>query len=154
MLEQSLKFNILWVYFSTKSENTHRFVQHMHHKYGYPCVRIPYTETEWKIPDDYITNGEINPYILVTPTYGGGHLKGSVPIQVIRFLNQEKYRKNLKGVIACGDTNFGDGFCSAGTIIAQKCHVPHLYNIELWGQEKDEEKINKNIQKAIDFYQI
>ena len=46
------------VYFSSVSENTHRFVQ----KLGIPATRIP------------LHGGiEVNqPYVLVLPTYGGG----------------------------------------------------------------------------------
>ncbi|WP_317472711.1 class Ib ribonucleoside-diphosphate reductase assembly flavoprotein NrdI, partial [Cronobacter sakazakii] len=65
------------VYFSSVSENTHRFVQ----KLGVPATRIP-------------LRGDIevdDPYVLIVPTYGGGHpvpgkAGGYVPKQVIKFL--------------------------------------------------------------------
>ena len=66
------------VYFSTVSENTHRFVQ----KLGVPATRIPLHD---RIEVD-------EPYVLVLPTYGGGHVNphstmaGYVPKQVIAFL--------------------------------------------------------------------
>src|SRR6476619_4149021 len=47
------------VYFSSVSENTHRFVG----KLGVPAVRIP---LHGRIEVD-------EPYVLVLPTYGGGH---------------------------------------------------------------------------------
>ncbi len=46
------------VYFSSVSENTHRFVQ----KLGIPATRIP---LHGRIEVD-------RPYVLVLPTYGGG----------------------------------------------------------------------------------
>src|SRR3569833_797052 len=75
------------VYFSSVSENTHRFVQ----KLGVPAIRIPLHERI-----------EVHqPYILLLPTYGRGrgdtpHLeaKGYVPKQVIRFLNNPHNRSH------------------------------------------------------------
>lgn len=46
------------VYFSSVSENTHRFVQ----KLGIPATRIP---LHGRIEVD-------EPYVLILPTYGGG----------------------------------------------------------------------------------
>lgn len=40
------------------------------------------------------------PFVLVTPTYGGGGSKGAVPKPVIRFLNDENNRSFIRGVIA------------------------------------------------------
>lgn len=62
----------LLVYFSSSSENTHRFVQRL----GLPAVRIPLNERE--------RIGE-RPYILIVPSYGGGGTAGAVPRQAIRF---------------------------------------------------------------------
>jgi protein involved in ribonucleotide reduction len=100
------------VYFSSVSENTHRFVQ----KLGLSATRIP-------------LHGRIEvgqPYVLVLPTYGGGHANGPdpdaggyVPKQVIAFLNNEHNRSLLRGVIA------------------RKCGVPYLYRFELMGTEDD-----------------
>jgi len=136
------------VYFSTKSGNTHRFIERL----GFSAHRLPLGsdpgretgETSWVV--DGVAQ---EPFVLVTPTYGGGHLKGAVPPQVIRFLNIEANRRLLKGVIACGDTNYGSGFCSAGRIIAHKCQVPHLYNIEVFGTPHDRETVQNLL---IDFW--
>ncbi|RFD25506.1 class Ib ribonucleoside-diphosphate reductase assembly flavoprotein NrdI [Mycobacterium uberis] len=117
------------VYFSSVSENTHRFVQ----KLGVPATRIP-------------LHGHIEvnePYVLVLPTYGGGRATpdlqagGYVPKQVIAFLNNKHNRALLCGVIAAGNTNFGAGFCYAGDVVAHKCGVPYLYRFELMGTEDD-----------------
>jgi protein involved in ribonucleotide reduction len=117
------------VYFSSVSENTHRFVQ----KLGLPAIRIP---LHGRIEVD-------RPYVLVLPTYGGGHQTpdpnagGYVPKQVIAFLNDEHNRALLRGVIAAGNTNFGAEFGYAGKVIARKCGVPYLYRFELMGTDED-----------------
>lgn len=115
------------VYFSSVSENTHRFVA----KLGVPATRIPLRPADTPVL-------ATEPYYLVTPTYGGGSRKGAdVPVQVIRFLNEESNRKLLRGVIACGNTNFGSDFCRAGDVISAKCGVPVLYRLELLGTSED-----------------
>ncbi len=91
------------VYFSSASDNTHRFVQ----KLGLPAQRIPLRPTE---PFLHVTE----PYVLIVPTYGGGNEGGAVPRQVIKFLNDEDNRALIRGVIAAGNTNFGEKYCIAG----------------------------------------
>ena len=73
----------------------------------------------------------------MVPTYGGGVVKKAVPIQVKRFLNDPDNRAWIRGVIASGNTNFGEAYCAAGDIIAAKCHVPYLYRYELMGTPED-----------------
>src|SRR5699024_11800880 len=51
------------------------------------------------------------PFVLITPTYGGGNGHGAVPKQVIKFLNDERNRKHIRGVIGAGNTNFGQAYC-------------------------------------------
>jgi len=113
------------VYFSSSSENTHRFIARL----GLPAVRIPLNERE-RIQVDA-------PYILIVPSYGGGGTAGAVPRQVIRFLNDPHNRALIRGVIAAGNRSFGDAFCRAGDVIAQKCAVPYLYRFELMGTAQD-----------------
>ena len=57
----------LLVYFSSASENTHRFVG----KLGYRCARIPLRRADGPLTVD-------EDYVLVVPTYGGGSVKGAV----------------------------------------------------------------------------
>ena len=118
------------VYFSSVSENTHRFVE----KLGQAATRIPLHD---RIEVD-------EPYVLVLPTYGGGHANepdpdngGYVPKQVITFLNNEHNRSLLRGVIAAGNTNFGAEFGYAGDVVSRKCGVPYLYRFELMGTDED-----------------
>lgn len=114
------------VYFSSASDNTHRFVK----KLGLEAQRIPLRPT-----DPFLHVSE--PYVLILPTYGGGNEGGAVPKQVIKFLNDEDNRALIRGVIAAGNTNFGEKYCIAGDIIAAKCHVPYLYGFELMGTNED-----------------
>src|SRR5262245_10412974 len=90
----------LLVYFSSVSGNTARFIE----KLGLPAVRIPLHASEGMPQID-------EPFVLVTPTYGGGQgrgeEKGAVPKQVIRFLNDDRNRELIRGVISAGNTNFG-----------------------------------------------
>lgn len=122
------------VYFSTKSGNTHRFMQ----KLGFNAQRLPLNRQEPSLRVE-------QPYILVTPTYGGGHAKGAVPKQVIQFLNDEHNRGLIRGVIAAGNTNFGDAFGMAGQIIAEKCQVPFLYRFELFGTDEDVIRVREGV---------
>jgi len=126
------------VYFSSVSENTHRFVQ----KLDLPAIRIP------------LKGGiEVNePYVLILPTYGGGKANGPdpedgsyVPKQVIAFLNNEHNRSLLRGVIAAGNSNFGAEFCYAGDVVSRKCKVPYLYRFELMGTVDDVEAVRAGL---------
>lgn len=129
------------VYFSSVSENTHRFVE----KLELPAIRIPLRD-----PDGEFTVDE--PYVLVLPTYGGGttvHGRDTryVPKQVIKFLNNPHNRGLIRGVIAGGNTNFGESFCSAGEVIAQKCQVPYLYRFELMGTPEDVSRVREGLEE-------
>lgn len=123
------------VYFSSISGNTHRFIE----KLGRPSRRIPLYSREEPLVVDA-------PFVLVLPTYGGGPETRAVPKQVIKFLNDERNRKHLKGVIAAGNTNFGDAFCIAGEIVARKCEVPYLYRFELFGTPDDVTAVNNGLE--------
>ena len=122
------------IYFSSVSENTHRFVE----KLGVPTQRIPLHARDEPLVAD-------GPYVLVLPTYGGGIEGGAVPKQVIRFLNDPHNRSLIRGVIAAGNTNFGEAFCLAGEIVAAKCDVPYLYRFELLGTDQDVLRVREGL---------
>ncbi len=87
------------IYFSSRSENCHRFVQ----KLNLQATRI-------KGMNHYKAT---QPFVLLCPTYGGGGVKGAVPKAVIQFLNIRN-RQLIRGVIASGNTNFGSAYGLAG----------------------------------------
>ncbi|EPL6455874.1 MULTISPECIES: class Ib ribonucleoside-diphosphate reductase assembly flavoprotein NrdI [Providencia] len=123
------------IYFSSRSGNCHRFVE----KLGLPATRLPIGLHE-------MSPIATKPYVLLLPTYGGGGTKGAVPKEVIQFLNNEENRLFIRGVIAAGNTNFGDAYAIAGNIIAQKCRVPYLYRFELLGTAKDVQSVKDGLQ--------
>lgn len=129
----------LLVFFSSLSGNTARFVE----KLGFQAKQIPLRGGERPLQ---ITE----PYVLVTPTYGGGQgrgeEKGAVPKQVVRFLNNPENRSLIRGVISAGNTNFGQAYCLAGDIISRKCQVPHLYKLELFGTPEDVTKVQEGLK--------
>ncbi|MFZ4842501.1 MULTISPECIES: class Ib ribonucleoside-diphosphate reductase assembly flavoprotein NrdI [Mycetocola] len=127
------------VYFSSISGNTHRFIE----KLGMPAARIPLYARD---PALQVTE----PYVLVLPTYGGGVHGGAVPKQVIRFLNDVENRSLIRGVIAAGNTNFGEAYCLAGDIIAQKCKVPMMYRFELFGTPDDVQVVHDGLEEFWD----
>ena len=131
------------VYFSSASENTKRFVE----KLGIKASRIPLFTKE---VEDFEVKSDS---ILVVPTYGGGEDKRAVPIQVIKFLNNPKNRNHIAGVIALGNTNFGETYCIAGDIISEKLQVPLLYRVEILGTPDDVIEVKERINKLWNAHQ-
>ena len=127
------------MYFSSTSENTHRFVG----KLGFRSARIPLRPKEAPLAVD-------EEYVLLVPTYGGGSVQGAVPKQVIKFLNDSHNRSLCRGVISSGNTNFGEAYCLAGDIIASKLNVPLLYRYELLGTPTDVVRVKEGLE---DFWQ-
>jgi len=123
------------IYFSSTSDNTHRFVQ----KLGLDNVRLPILTRD----ETYLAT---EPYVLVVPTYGGGNDGGAVPKQVVKFLNVAANRELIRGVIAAGNTNFGDAYCLAGDVIAAKCRTQLLYRVELMGTPEDVERVQTGLE--------
>lgn len=124
------------VYFSSVSGNTERFVQ----KLGVAARRIPLLPKEEPLVMD-------EEFVLIVPTYGGGNGRGAVPKQVIKFLNDERNRSRIRGVISGGNTNFGEAYCIAGDIISAKCSVPHMYRFELLGTSRDVQKVKDGLDE-------
>lgn len=121
----------LIVYFSTSTNNTHRFVQSL----NIDSIRIPKKFSEDMPVID-------RPFCLITPTYRGGESitggqKSAVPKQVHRFLEIENNLRNAKLVVASGNINFGKDFCIAGDEIQKMYSIPYKYRFELMGTDED-----------------
>lgn len=125
------------VYFSSTSENTKRFVE----KLKLNAHRIPLKSQE---AEHFVCETD---NVLVVPTYGGGEDKAAVPKQVIKFLNNPKNRKHVKGVIATGNTNFGDAYCIAGEIVASKLEVPLIARVEILGTPNDIQEVTERLER-------
>lgn len=135
---------LLVVYFSSVTENTHKFVK----KLGFDSFRIPIRTNEAA----NVTVDE--PYVLICPTYGGGvslNRRGDqsrpVPKQVIKFLNNEHNRSLIRGVIGAGNTNFGSEFAISADVISAKCKVPSLYRFELMGNDEDVRVVRDGLER-------
>lgn len=120
------------IYYSGVSENTHRFVE----KLGVSSKRIPIK--------DAASLSATEEYLLIVPTYVT--TRRSVPPQVVTFLNNPENRALLRGVIGTGNTNFNQDYCIAASMVAAKCEVPHLYNLELLGNSEDVEAVRGIIE--------
>lgn len=126
----------LVVYFSSVTRNTDRFIQ----KLPVRSLRLPLKTSE---PTPQLTE----PFVLAVPSYGRPGGAGSVPPQVVKFLNQPVNRQHLMGVIGAGNTNFGSLFCVAAEKVAVKCQVPLLYKFELMGTDQDVEEVTLGLDK-------
>ena len=123
------------LYFSNYSGNTKRFVE----KLDNIATRIP---IKWDKEQPLVVSRE---YVLFTPTYGGGSLKGAIPRQVKEFLNIPENRERLRGVVGFGNTNFGDHFCSAADLISKKAGVPVIARVEIFGTDDDVIKVKERL---------
>lgn len=129
------------VYFSSVSENTARFIDSCNLPgLGITPYRIPLRPND---PPLHVRE----PYVLIVPTYGGGNVRKAVPIQVKRFLNDPDNRQWIRGVIASGNTNFGEAYGAAGHIISAKCKVPLLFVFELMGTPEDVRKTRDGLAR-------
>ena len=123
------------VYFSNYSGNTKRFVD----KLDNTSIRIPINCN----PASPVCVKE--EYVLMVPTYGGGSSRSAIPKQVKSFLNIEKNRNLLRGVVGFGNTNFGDNYCKAADLIAQKTGVPVIARVEIFGTDDDVNKVKERL---------
>lgn len=149
------------IYFSSVSENTHRFISKVVKcsESIYPRlmdknmkpINVPTVESSrlpLRIKEETIHTDDS--FVLVTPTYGGESKRNdngekSVPMQVQKFLSEESNMKNLKGVIATGNINFGAEYCRSGDIISHEFNVPYLYRCELMGTKTDVKNVTMGL---------
>lgn len=110
------------VYYSNRSGNTKRFVEKLGYENTFHVSKTPSVSNE---------------YVLFVPTYGGGDGEYAVPRPVAKFLNLKSNRDLLRGIVGFGNTNFGEHYCKAAYLIAQKTGVPILAKIEILGTPED-----------------
>lgn len=91
-----------------------------------------------------ITNGDekVDENFLLF-TYTDGY--GDIPTEVETFL--EHHASYIKGVIASGDTGYGEAFAQSGNKISEAYNVPYLYKIENEGTEQDIVAIQKILKE-------
>ncbi len=70
-----------------------------------------------------------------------------MPEPVVKFLNNPDYRSQVRGVVAGGNTNFGDHYGLAGDIIAAKLGIPMMYRFELSGTDYDVQQVREGLNK-------
>ncbi len=83
-----------------------------------------------------------NKYILVTPSY-----QDFMMDSIVDFLNYKNNKKNLVGIIGCGNRNFNDSFAQTAKKLAVTLHVPILYLLEFSGTPQDVANVKKIVQK-------
>jgi protein involved in ribonucleotide reduction len=128
------------VYFSNYSGNTKRFVE----KLDNSSIRIPISG------DAASPVKATSEYVLMVPTYGGGSERSAIPKQVKSFLNIKENRDLLRGVVGFGNTNFGDNYCKAADLIAQKTGVPVIARVEIFGTDYDVTKVKERMRMLYD----
>ena len=123
---------MLIVYWSSKSETTHRFVQ----KLNSENIRLPLNGTSELLVKQ--------PFVLILPSYGST-VQTALPKAVIDFLSKPTNRESMKGVIGAGNTDFGRSYCIAAKVIAHQYQVPLWYKFELSGTALDVAEVVKII---------
>lgn len=126
-------------YYSNRTGNTKRFVDKLSFKNVYNVSEIPVVQKD---------------YVLFVPTYGAGNDGFHVPKPVKGFLSTRTNSGHLVGVIGFGNKNFGDSYCKAAEIIAQKFGVPILGRVELFGTPEDVVEIQERLEKFYDKLQL
>src|SRR5699024_12002781 len=71
-------------------------------------------------------------YVFILPSY-----QVFMFDSVVYFLTYKDNKKNLLGLIGCGNRNFNDLFGQTAKKISVKLHVPILYLLELSGNSTD-----------------
>lgn len=81
-------------------------------------------------------------YVLVLPSY-----QDFMMDSVVDFLTYKDNKKNLIGLIGCGNRNFNDLFAQTAKKISVTLNVPILYLLELSGNSEDVVNVQKIIEQ-------
>lgn len=80
-------------------------------------------------------------YVLITPSY-----QDFMMDSLVDFLNYKDNKKNLVGIIGCGNRNFNDLFAQTAKKLSVTLKVPILYLLEFSGTDKDVKSVKKIIK--------
>jgi protein involved in ribonucleotide reduction len=107
---------------------------------------VKYIVDQLKLPSLEIQTGLVvnQPYFLFTYTDG----LGDVPDIVSSFL--ELNGRHIKGVIASGNSNFGQQFCKSADTISEIYNVPIIRKIDVRGTTDDLNSIKSQYKLYIE----
>ena len=129
------------VYFSSRSENTRRFVERL----GCDALRLPIDGTEEtpEVEAPFVLVSILKHLIIPVIVIGTSGTAG-----MIRRLRANPPPPAQKIAVVHGDYRTGnflqDG---AGKIIADKCSVPLLYRFELLGTQEDVAAVRQGLER-------
>jgi protein involved in ribonucleotide reduction len=109
--------------YDSRTGNVKRFIE----KLNMPAVQID---------QDMVLD---EPFVLVTYTTGFGQ----APDKVMHFLRRNHNR--MKGVVASGNRNWGQGFAKSADRISELYRVPVLGKFELAGTQRDVEQLKMGV---------
>ena len=115
--------------FYTITGQTQRFID----KTGLDAHRIEDAHPQYQMNDKYI---------LILPSY-----QDFMMDSVVDFLTYKNNKKNLIGLIGCGNRNFNDLFAQTAKKISVTLHVPILYLLELSGNSEDVVNVRQIIEQ-------
>lgn len=94
-----------------------------------------------EITDDWPQYDMKGKYILITPSY-----QDFMMDSIVDFLNYKDNKKNLVGLIGCGNRNFNDLFAQTAKKLSVTLKVPILYLLEFSGTAQDVENVKQIVQ--------
>lgn len=95
-----------------------------------------------EITDDFPQYDMKGKYILITPSY-----QDFMMDSLVDFLNYKDNKKNLVGLIGCGNRNFNDLFAQTAKKLSVTLKVPILYLLEFSGTSKDVQNVRDIVKK-------
>lgn len=116
------------ILYDSKTGNVKRFIK-----------KLPYSQV---YPVNIISE-VVSPFILVTYTTGFGR----VPETTQKFL--EANHKNLVGVAASGNMNWGATFCQSAEMISKRYNVPIIHKFEMSGADSDIRKFIEGAEQLV-----
>lgn len=95
-----------------------------------------------EITDEFPQYDMKEKYILITPSY-----QDFMMDSLVDFLNYKDNKKNLVGLIGCGNRNFNDLFAQTAKKLSVTLKVPILYLLEFSGTAKDIQNVRDIVKK-------